>query len=330
MVNAIQSGPQWSPNIPREGFKQKINDEAFAKAQTPQNEKVTGFEFFGANGFTPSDAIDIVNPLQHLPIIGPLYREFTGDVLDPFSRIAGNTLFFGPFGAAFASINIAVEEMTGKDVGSNIISILKYDNTGTAELQADRTNLVTPPRTSPDKNHAINPVMAWAAAEIHHQNIEAVKRGRNLPTRPYSMLVASITSTNADTAPINFAYAPHETKSLASKPGEKALRQTETFEVLNQLGPVALNALIKAPPKAPTTLQQIKNTTNAYKSITTYIDQSSIERTIKSSASKVSDPKTDKALTPDTIPTNGGWFSSSLNSALSKYAQAKAPRFFKH
>ena len=36
-------------------------------------------QFFGADGFTFDDFVDIINPLHHVPLIGSLYRWATGD-----------------------------------------------------------------------------------------------------------------------------------------------------------------------------------------------------------------------------------------------------------
>ncbi len=50
------------------------------------------FALFGEDGFTFADLIDIVNPLQHIPVIGTIYRRITGDTLDPGARLAGGAL----------------------------------------------------------------------------------------------------------------------------------------------------------------------------------------------------------------------------------------------
>src|SRR5688572_6968383 len=39
------------------------------------------------DGYSFGDVIDMINPLQHLPVIGMLYRKFTGDTIKPFAAI---------------------------------------------------------------------------------------------------------------------------------------------------------------------------------------------------------------------------------------------------
>ncbi len=83
-----------------------------------------GFQAFGADGFTFLDFLDIINPLQHIPVIATIYRNLTGDQIDPGSRIAGGTLFGGPVGAIVATANVALEETTGKDMGDRVMAFL--------------------------------------------------------------------------------------------------------------------------------------------------------------------------------------------------------------
>lgn len=77
-------------------------------------------------GFGFLDVVDIINPLQHLPVIGTLYRKFTGDAIGPIASVIGGALFGGPVGAASSLANVAVKESTGRDVGENILAIAGF------------------------------------------------------------------------------------------------------------------------------------------------------------------------------------------------------------
>jgi hypothetical protein len=329
VVNAIQSGFPWAPNIAHEVLKQKPTGDAFALTSSPPPEKNSGFKFFGADGITPSDAIDIVNPLQHLPIIGPLYREFSGDTLDPFSRIAGNTLFFGPFGAAFSSINIAIEGITGKDMGKNIIAVFKNENINKVGHQVTGTYPVNPTTSTADKNNTIDPVLAWATAEINHRNSEALKKGIDLPTRIYSTLIAnnSILSTH----PTQTAIASAHPVPIKLKPThiDQVLSQVQKTTSLADHGLLALNEMKSSLLALPTTLQQIKRTTNAYAPKSRYINQLSFEQPNNHTARNTPHTKTNPAQSLGTISTNGGWFSSFINDSFSKYQTAENSRLLR-
>jgi len=64
---------------------------------------------FGADGFTFGDLVDLVNPLQHIPVLGSYYRKWTGDDIAPAIRVAGGALFGGPLGAGLAAVGMVVE-----------------------------------------------------------------------------------------------------------------------------------------------------------------------------------------------------------------------------
>ncbi len=79
---------------------------------------------FGKDGFTFHDLLDVINPLQHLPVVSTLYRKFTGDEISPASRVAGGGLFGGVIGLAGSLFNVAVEKATGADVGGHVVALV--------------------------------------------------------------------------------------------------------------------------------------------------------------------------------------------------------------
>lgn len=90
---------------------------------------------FGDDGFTFDDFLDIINPLQHIPGVATLYRELTGDTINPGARMIGDTIFGGGIGLAMSVINSAVEETTGLDIGANVIAMFSNDDAVTPEPQ---------------------------------------------------------------------------------------------------------------------------------------------------------------------------------------------------
>ncbi len=71
-----------------------------------------------------SDLLDIVNPLQHLPVVGFVYRQVTGDTIKPMAQVIGGGLYGGLPGAAASMVNVAVEEATGKDIAGNMLALV--------------------------------------------------------------------------------------------------------------------------------------------------------------------------------------------------------------
>jgi hypothetical protein len=92
-----------------------------------------GFKAFGDDGPTFFDILDIINPLQHIPIISTLYRAVTGDEIDPVPRIAGGALFGGLIGAISSLVDVVVEELTGNDIGGNVLALFEGDDGAPAE-----------------------------------------------------------------------------------------------------------------------------------------------------------------------------------------------------
>jgi len=77
----------------------------------------------GSYGFL--DFVDMINPLQHIPVVSTIYRNLTGDTIKPVSRVVGDTAFGGPIGAATGIVNALVQMQTGKDVGDNMLASIR-------------------------------------------------------------------------------------------------------------------------------------------------------------------------------------------------------------
>jgi hypothetical protein len=78
------------------------------------------------------DLLDIINPLQHIPIVATVYRYLTGDTIGNVARVAGDTLYGGPIGLAAGVISAGVEMDTGKDIGDHIVAMLTGDSSDPA------------------------------------------------------------------------------------------------------------------------------------------------------------------------------------------------------
>lgn len=73
------------------------------------------------------DFLDVINPLQHIPIVNTLYRNLTGDTIQPAARVMGGMLYGGPLGGMVAITNAVVEEAQGKDIPDQIMASLGFD-----------------------------------------------------------------------------------------------------------------------------------------------------------------------------------------------------------
>ena len=73
------------------------------------------------------DLLDIINPLQHLPVVGTLYRAITGDKIGTVEKIAGDALYGGLWGAVSSVADTAFQAVTGKDFGSTVLAFAEKE-----------------------------------------------------------------------------------------------------------------------------------------------------------------------------------------------------------
>ncbi|HIJ61624.1 MAG TPA: hypothetical protein HPQ04_02930 [Rhodospirillaceae bacterium] len=83
--------------------------------------KLTAFN--SPDGPSFSDVLDILNPLQHIPVINVVYQAVTGDRQGAASEVLGGVLWGGPIGLVSAMVDLAVEDGTGKTIGANVASL---------------------------------------------------------------------------------------------------------------------------------------------------------------------------------------------------------------
>lgn len=57
--------------------------------------------------------LDIVNPLQHIPVVGSIYRSLTGDTQSATANIVGGGLFGGPLGLLGGVVSTLFDAVTG-------------------------------------------------------------------------------------------------------------------------------------------------------------------------------------------------------------------------
>ncbi len=74
------------------------------------------------------DVLDIINPLQHIPIVSTIYRHLTGDTIQPAARVIGDILYGGPLGGMASIANAVIEQAQGKDIGDQIMASLGFED----------------------------------------------------------------------------------------------------------------------------------------------------------------------------------------------------------
>jgi hypothetical protein len=110
--------------------------------------------FDDADGPSFSDLLDVLNPLQHIPIINTIYQQLTGDKEGAVADLAGGVLYGGLIGLGAAVVNLAVMGATGQSIGDNVVALFSDDSPSSAT--ADNQ----PPATDPGQ-----PAAAGQAAD---------------------------------------------------------------------------------------------------------------------------------------------------------------------
>lgn len=110
--------------ITRNLARAKAIDPSFKTAlsyqmQEPAKTKDEEFGFY--------DLLDMVNPLQHIPLVSHLYRKLTGDEIKSAPMVIGGAIFGGPVGVASGLANVIVREETGTDIAGNALSLFSGD-----------------------------------------------------------------------------------------------------------------------------------------------------------------------------------------------------------
>ncbi|HYD32628.1 MAG TPA: hypothetical protein VEB64_17430 [Azospirillaceae bacterium] len=110
-------------------------------AAGPDADRREGPESAPAGDMSFWDFLDVINPLQHIPVVSTLYRAVTGDTLGQPARVMGGLLYGGPIGLMAGVVSSVVEQETGKDPGEHVLAL--FD--GPDEAAATQTAAAEPP-----------------------------------------------------------------------------------------------------------------------------------------------------------------------------------------
>ncbi|HVU21703.1 MAG TPA: hypothetical protein VHE09_13310 [Rhizomicrobium sp.] len=114
------------------------------------------------------DVLDVVNPLQHLPVVGTVYRALTHDQIKTPEKIAGDTLYGGVMGLASSVADFAFEKATGHNFGDTVLAFFTghySDEKPTAVASADQSATQTAAATKPVSVPSVLPVQTATVNE---------------------------------------------------------------------------------------------------------------------------------------------------------------------
>lgn len=120
----------------------KAPESISAQQLSPQKTVSKASDLWQSGSFSAGDVIDMVNPLQHLPVISTIYRKLTGDEIGAGPRMIGGALFGALLGnwvsgLASAMANAFSTRGTGKDIGQHMMDFAQ--STITPASQPEKT-----------------------------------------------------------------------------------------------------------------------------------------------------------------------------------------------
>lgn len=123
------------------------------------------------------DFIDIINPLQHIPVVSTIYRDLTGDTISAPARIAGGMLYGGPLGFAASIGNAIVEETSGQDMGEIAMAMIFDDDTASEPPGTAVASRTSGAAEAPPAGTAERPVPTDVAARTNEPPVKADNAG---------------------------------------------------------------------------------------------------------------------------------------------------------
>lgn len=149
---------------------------------------VTGAKPYGASAADDTmsmsfdDFIDMINPLEHIPVVSSIYRAVTGDTINPVARIAGDVLYGGILGPVSAGLSalgaISDETITaandGKSVASTVVAALfgsDDDKTTQVASAAESAQTVSPQQVEPTTIPAVLQTLASQSPILEYPDL---------------------------------------------------------------------------------------------------------------------------------------------------------------
>lgn len=128
------------------------------------------------------DLLDILNPLQHLPVIGTIYRAITGEHIGTFEKIAGDTLYGGLWGAVSSVADTAFKAVTGKDIEDTVLALFTGSHPDAGKAAANPSPSQAGDASTPDVA-ALSEAMAKKGvdSDIASRALSAYRKSIALP-----------------------------------------------------------------------------------------------------------------------------------------------------
>ncbi|MBL8669820.1 MAG: hypothetical protein JNK11_04140 [Alphaproteobacteria bacterium] len=182
----IPKAAMTAPGKPAAALRAPLSAEtscAGAKSECIVSPEPDASTFFSHGGPSFGDILDLINPLQHLPIVSSIYRSITGDKIGDGPRVIGGFLWGGPLGLFSATADLAVEKDSGRDMMGTLVAAVSGEPIGRKGSPVESGSATRAVAQSSD------PMLARAATS---SNAQIAQAGSQAPWIDESRLAAAI------------------------------------------------------------------------------------------------------------------------------------------
>ncbi len=264
-ANWRQISPGNVPGVAGDGAGSKFA-QSNAADQLSETSEGRGFSeyMFGQDGFEFSDVLDVINPLQHIPGVGMIYRSLTGDELGNGARVVGGGLFGGVFGLAGAAIDAVVDAVTGEDTGAHVMAFVEDsfgggDENGTAIADASENSSDSEMSiAAADGSYQGDLVLPWMtgsqSTRPSRQAAPQAEQETIVQNAPVAPVDQTVLASNATVNPVRDGIKASDLNvpwAQSNRPAQSMNPQLQAQMTANMTGPTRTNDTVT--PAAPAT-----------------------------------------------------------------------------
>ena len=212
-------------------------------------------------GFSFWDFLDVINPLQHIPVVNTIYREMTGDEIKPASKMIGGAILGGPIGLGVAMVDTVIEDSTGKDMGGHAMALFQGDDTGTPSTQTASVQTAT---TQSSAREFIPAPLATLPSAVLSANSILEKEDEEPEAVPPPEETEAAIAAAAAAAPQGMVFMPlpgrqkSQSFSALNSAGRAEVRQTREFMPIKEMNRTSTSVRQNTSTANPSTVAQFR------------------------------------------------------------------------
>jgi hypothetical protein len=164
--------------------------------------------------------LDVVNPLEHLPIVSTIYSNLTGDKPNDFTQVAGDTLYGGALGLVSSVGNLIFKDATGKSVGDTVWGWVTGQDSGSKPAASSPSHPAEAPRRNVKPS---SDLFSFLNANVESGANETAVASNTTAAPAASSVPVSVAAASARAATMQPAsLTPSQTSTAAAAPASES------------------------------------------------------------------------------------------------------------